>query len=177
MCAKSTWFGADVNHRVEIQHSVVNINLLSSMETIKTLQGLVAGRMEALGLFPRKAVEHLAMLAVLWFIYSSYVKASLVRTACPEVKFDAAFMLGMAKFAFFTGWPFALIAFLDREWSDRDAGMIFLAVYAATNLYWVNRFHCSICPYAAPFQLLPYVFGALIGHKAGLWGRPSRLEG
>jgi len=145
----------------------------------RTLAARLAGIMEFLGVSPKKALEYLAMVAVLTVIYYCYIVSDAKENACPT---DVTVSLGqlgviMLKFLVFTGWPFALLAAGDAGWRSQDAGNVFLVAYIGANILFYHRTGCAYCIYAAAFRIIPYVFCAWVAHRLGtLRHRWRRVE-
>jgi hypothetical protein len=150
--------------------------LRSSIEAIKKFPARMAGKVGAMGLLQRKALEYTVLFIALWLIYSIYLKSSLQNTACAVINVNLALLPVMLKFLFFTGWPFALLAGLDRTWNSKNAGHVFLAAYISTNIFWIHRYGGLFCPFSLPLRLLPYILGAVIGHKVGSWRHTFNLR-
>jgi hypothetical protein len=131
------------------------------------LRSRMVDRIQEVEPWRRKVVESVGLLLVLGIIYSVYLKALWSIPVCRVVELDAAYLLVLLKFLMLTGWPFALLAFLDDSWRSKDAGRIFLAAFLTANAYWMHKYHHSFCQYSFAFEIFPYVFSALVGHAIG----------
>ena len=145
---------------------------------LRCLNARIDGFFVSRGVSPKKAVEYLALFAVLTGIYYFYFVRDARENACPSDDAITFAQLGglILKFLFFTSWPFALVAFLDSEWSSKDAGYLFLAAYLGTNVLWYHKTHCLPCIFAASIRIVPYCFCALVAHGLGAWRHGSRTE-
>lgn len=152
------------------------MKIQSSIETLRTLRARIGEKIESVSEVRRKLCEYLILFITLAIIYSCYLKPSSAGAACTEVAVNLALVLDMAKFICLTGWPFALIAYLDPTWRNKDAANVFLVAYIATNAFWIHKSGCPVCTLSLPFKLFPYVLSALIGHRIGSWRQPARVE-
>ncbi len=134
----------------------------------------MAERLQSLEALRRKVLESVVLFLVLATIYSVYLKALWSIPACRYIDLDFAYLLVLLKFLALTGWPFALVAFLDNTWSSKDAGRVFLAAFITTNAFWMHHYHHSFCPFSFAFEIFPYVFSAVVGHALGAWRLTSR---
>lgn len=129
----------------------------------------LADKCVSIGVSPKKAAEYLGGFLMLTAIYYFYFVRDARENVCPPDETITFAQLGvlMLKFFICTSWPFVLVAFLDSEWSGKDAGNLFLAAYLFTNFLWYLKTGCAPCIFAASFRIIPYVFCAMMAHALG----------
>ena len=120
-------------------------------------------------------LESVSLALVLVIIYSVYLKALWSIPVCRDVVLDFSYLLVLLKFLALTGWPFALLAFLDDTWTSKDAGRVFFVAFVSTNWFWMHHYHHAFCPYAFAFEIFPYVFSAVVGHAIGAWAQRPQV--
>jgi hypothetical protein len=148
----------------------MNIDFDTSGEPLKTVPERLSGMISTF-VTPRKALEYLALFAMLSVIYYCYFVQGAKANACPPDAELTLSEIGLSalKLFLFTGWPFALLAACDPAWRSKDAGNVFLAAYITTNVFWYHKTGCGFCIFAASFRIIPYVFCALVAHSLGAW--------
>ena len=146
-------------------------------ELTKTLPARLAEKMESIGVSPKKALEYLALFAVLAIIYYCDLMRGWKQSLCSpdQVILFSELPVILLKHFVFTAWPFALVAGLDPTWRSKDAGNVFLAAYVVANVFWFRKTGCGFCVFAAAFRVIPFVFCAMIAHGLGTWRHGSRL--
>ncbi len=154
----------------------MNIMIQSAFQTTLAQRALIAQRLWCIEAFPRKAMESAALFVVMGMIYSVYLKALWSIPACTEVELNLSLVPILLKFLVFTGWPFALMAWLDETWTSKDAGRVFLVVFSTANLFWMHRYHHAFCPFSFATEMFPYVFGASVAHTIGLSASHSIIK-
>jgi hypothetical protein len=156
----------------------MNTDFSTEGELPKTLLARLAEKIESCGVSPKKALEYLALFAVMTAIYYFYFVRDARANACPPDDTITFAQLGVLilKFLVCTSWPFAVVAFWDYEWTSKDAGYLFLAAYIGTNILWYHKTHCAFCIFAASFRIVPYCFCALVAHALGTWRHGTRRE-
>ena len=153
----------------------MNIKSHFDFETATGLRGRITERIQSIEPLRRKALESLGLLMILGIIYSVYLRELWSVPVCRDVALDFSYLLVLLKFLVLTGWPFALMAFLDETWSSKDAGRVFLAAFITTNAFWMHKYHHRFCPFSFAFEIFPYVFSASVAHAIGAW-RPASAE-
>lgn len=153
----------------------MNINIQSAFGAAIGLRARIVGRLQNVDPLRRKLLQSAAMLVVLGTIYSVYLQALWSIPECRVIVLNLAYLLVLLKFVALTGWPFALMAFLDETWSSKDAGLVFLAAFISTNTFWMHKYHHAFCPYAFAFEIFPYVFSATVGQAIGSRSHMLRL--
>jgi hypothetical protein len=114
------------------------------------------------------------LFVILGTIYSFYLQKLWSVPACADVVIDVSYGLVLLKFIVLTGWPFALLPFLDETWTSKDAGRVFLVAFVTTNVFWMHKYHHNFCPFSFAFEVFPYVFSAIVGNATGTF-RPHHL--
>src|SRR5271168_3444708 len=86
----------------QVPNTVMNTNSQSGKENVNTLPALMAEKFGAMGEYPRKALEYLALFIVLSFCYSFYLKGTYDKASCPAgpvvVTIDLGLLLPILKF-------------------------------------------------------------------------------
>jgi hypothetical protein len=152
----------------------MNMKNQFAFETAKGLRARMVERIQNLEPFKRIALESVGLLLILGTVYSFYLRALWSVPTCREVVINLGYSLVLLKFLAFTGWPFALVAFLDETWSSQNAGRVFLTAFITTNTFWMHKYHHQFCPFSFAFEIFPYVFSAAVGHAIGAWRQTRR---
>ena len=145
----------------------------------KSFPARLADRIESFGVSPKKAMEYAAMILVLGIIYYCDLMHRHQQAACTpaeQIISLSELTLIFLKYFLCTAWPFAIVAACDSQWTNKDAGNVFLAGYVGANWVWFHHTGCGFCILAASFRTIPLVAGALLAHKLGSWRHRVRIK-
>jgi len=110
----------------------------------------------------RKLVESAALALVLFVIYFSYIRSLLDAPSNPApLVLTGAVVL---KFLLFTGWPFAVLGFYDKDWSSRDAGRVALLAFGLAIGILCHSRGLHFCAFAAASLFFPLLLTAAVSH-------------
>ena len=123
---------------------------------------------EHLSLNPKRAVQYLGLFMVTSLIYASYLK-SFIDYVDHGSAFadDSAFFFAALKLTLSVGWPFLILAGLDKEWVRADAQRVTVAAYVVSLLFWLHRYNLNSCAMGSLMLFVPLFFSAIAFHGLG----------
>ncbi|MFZ0284268.1 MAG: hypothetical protein WAL32_03495 [Terriglobales bacterium] len=71
----------------------------------------------------------------------------------------------LATICFISALPFAVLAYVDSDWSSNDAGPVCLAAWIAVCVAF--SFKCTICVIGLAVTFFPFILSALLAHGFG----------
>ena len=80
---------------------------------------------------------------------------------------DAAFFFAALKFALSVGWPFLILAVLDKEGVCADTQRVAVAAYVVPLLFWLHRYNLNSCALGSLMLFVPLFFSAIAFHGLG----------
>jgi hypothetical protein len=110
----------------------------------------------------RTLFQSAALFVILVVIYAIYLQGIVDGT--PKLRMLSDLAWPLAKFCLISGAPFAVLAFVDRDWGSEDAAPVALAAWVAVFWFFSQKYDGG-CPMSFALFFLPLVLSALAAHK------------
>jgi hypothetical protein len=120
----------------------------------------------------QQPLQHLGLFVVLCLIYSSYLRDLLDSRDAAPVPLTFGMIL---KFLLCTGWPFAVIAYIDDRWRALDCARAMSAAFVVCIVIWFYKYGVT-CSRAPPIFFTLFFVSAALSHRIGTWHHPFRCE-
>jgi hypothetical protein len=111
---------------------------------------------------PSRGRQSAALLVVLIVIYGFYLNAIVTG----GIAQPGDLLWPLAKVCLFSGAPFGVLAFIDRDWESENAAPVALLAWVAVFGLFSWK-HDGGCPSVFALLFVPLVFSALIAHRIG----------
>jgi len=127
-----------------------------------------------------KLVLGLLLFTVMFFTYRHYIYGLLRLMVQPatgnnepiDVNSWLTFPV-LLKFFLINGWPFALLAFFDKDWSSANAAKVAFPAFAIASANAIHHFGLHQCPRILVLSA-PFLAVAAISHALGAWRHPAK---
>ena len=146
------------------------------------LESSVATRLDELSeSFLPKILPSLLLFIVLFATYQYYmgwlfgamVDSATGKSSEPIVKDSMLQFPALLKFFLITGWPFAVLAFVFKDWNSTDAARVAFPTFAAVSAIELHHYGLNQCPRVLVLSV-PFLATAAIGHAIGAMRRPAK---
>ena len=75
----------------------------------------------------------------------------------------------LLKFFLITGWPYALLAFIDKDWRYKDASKIGSMAWLGAFLLLIHQYGLNACPLGVLGMGIPFFMSGCLAHALGTW--------
>lgn len=126
-----------------------------------------------------KLTQGLALFFIVFVTYKYYMSAflgAMMKAAETNSGIDTDSwwkFSTLLKFVFFNSWPFAALAFFNKDWSSTDATKVAFPAFALASAVALHHYGLNQCPRVLVFSV-PFLGAAALGHAMGGWRHPSK---